>query len=267
VAPPLINVGILVQSPVWAAISKQTTEMLRRYADLAAIGSPRGRRALAAARGARDAYLHEGRWGPVEAFVSAWLGIRRRRRDHAEAALDALLDANLDDPGVRFSWLWDGGVLGTLRTRVVADARFHRPLRDSQIGGRAIAMLDDPLRTEEPDSGTLLDVLADKPAPSLLLSEGFEDPRLERVMALFTAQERAVVLVQALRGVSWADAGVAAGYTAEVGGAVRRKRAIVARRVLQRLEARPRSEPHAIQATSVISWGGGRAAAACSASP
>jgi hypothetical protein len=219
----------LVPDSFFASLSSQFLESLRVWGDLAARGSIRGRRALAAAREARRAFLN-GVWEPLEAFVRTWLGLQNPRPDHLEAAADALLSEDWDDPEVLFDWLWDVETLTGMRARVIAEARWHRPLHQGQILGRSIGMLDAPLRRNDPDAGSQLD-LVPAPTPPDPLGDGIEDQRLARALRLMTPEERAVCLAKADGARSWEDAAITAGFPARFGESVRRKRGHIARRV------------------------------------
>lgn len=108
---------------------------------------------------------------------------------------------------------------------------------ETQINGRRVAYLDQPVRAGGDDGGvTLLDTL--KVLPKDLSELTFEDGRLNRVLASMTADERRVCLVYGGGGVTWEEAALDAGLPAGFGDSVRRRRARLVREVSRRESAR-----------------------------
>jgi hypothetical protein len=196
-----------------------------------------GRRALRAALRARQAVLM-GRWDEVRAFVREWLDLKNPTVAHVEAAADALLAPDwepAEDPDDDWPLL-GYEVLEDLRFRTLRDARSHRWISETQINGQRVALLDKPTGRSVDDGSTLLDLVAAKPEPEGL-AFGIEDERLARVVALMSQEEREVCLLVG-DGHTWGDAAVGAGFPAEFGERVRRKRTRLVAEVDRRATAR-----------------------------
>ncbi|RBY87436.1 hypothetical protein [Blastococcus sp. TF02A-26] len=85
---------------------------------------------------------------------------------------------------------------------------------------------------------TVLDQVRDEVPVPEPADYGFDDDRLNRVLALMTPEERKVCLAHTGPGCTWADAAVIAGLPPEFGETVRRKRIRVVKEVSRRATAR-----------------------------
>lgn len=196
-----------------------------------------GRRALRAALAARDAFVQQGRLDLAEAFVREWLGLKFPSRVHVEAAVDALLEPGWEPVGDDLGWSGGSDLLDDLGRRVARATRARRSIGDTQINGRAVAYLDQPLRADGQGGGaTLLDTLATLPADPI--EWGFEDRRLNAVLPSLTEDERRVCLVYGGDDVTWHEAALDAGLPAEFGESVRRKRERLVKEMSRRETAR-----------------------------
>lgn len=167
-ATSITTLSIPVNFTGMGAVASLVDLFLRwREAAESGLGVLRGlaRAAFSAALRARAAILH-GDDGLVAWFIETWLGLRVSP-ERIEAVSAALLeegwDASVpDDPA---------HLLTDLRRRTARQARFLRPIWETQLNHRTIGMLDQPVIT---GNGTLLAVAdlipggqaTDHPAPA-----------------------------------------------------------------------------------------------------
>ena len=180
------------------------------------------RAAFRAALRARAAVLHGDDDGLVAWFIETWLGLRVSP-ERIEAVSAALLeegwDASVpDDPA---------HLLTDLRRRTARQARFLRPIWETQLNHRTIGMLDQPVIT---GNGTLLAVAdlipGGQAAEDLVLAGEWEERRLLRVLSRLKPDELRVTNVYAQHSeLTWAEAARISGATdpAAAGERVRRK--------------------------------------------
>ncbi len=179
------------------------------------------RAAFSAALRARAAILH-GDDGLVAWFIETWLGLRVSP-ERIEAVSAALLEEG-----------WDASVpddlahlLTDLRRRTARQARFLRPIWETQLNHRTIGMLDQPVIT---GNGTLLAVAdlipGGRATEDLVLAGEWEERRLLRVLSRLKPDELRVTNVYAQHSeLTWAEAARVAGAAdpAAAGERVRRK--------------------------------------------
>jgi hypothetical protein len=224
--------------PRWTQVQGWLSASLRIWRDLADAGKASAgwaRRALRAARAARDAALN-GDWGQVRTFLREWLGLRHPEEAHLQAAADALLEPGWEPEQVDLWVVSD--MLADLKRETISGARRHRPVSQTQINGRFIVHLEQPITYQDGTSVTVLDQVRDETPVPEPPDYGFDDERLNRVLALMTPDERKVCLAYGGRGCTWAEAATTAGFPAEFGETVRRKRARLVNEVLRRASAR-----------------------------
>ncbi len=163
----------------------------------------------------------------VGRFAAAYLGITHPAGTEAVGAALLHLPLEPDDPGGDFRTERTGDLLGDLRRETRRQRRALRLIGETQLFGRCVASLDEPLPAPEPGTSTVGDVVACwRPRPDALpgLAGEFQDPRILRVLAMLKPMERAVAEAYAFGGgISWAEAEAIAAAPAGYGERVRRK--------------------------------------------
>lgn len=234
-----IYAASLITRP-WLDVTSQIREVLRGWSQtaeivngLAHIGRTFARVPVFAALAARSAALR-GDLETVVTFIRTWLG-----RTPSKPVVEATITALLED-----EWLPDGDlvlvepddVIEHLRSRTTdAHTRAYKWIGSTQIEGRLVTSLDRPVRTASGDLVLLSDAVASRySVEDHAHDDILEDPRLRRVLALLNPNERKVVMAWH-EDITWAEAATEAGFPAEFGETVRRKRASVRAEVRRRL--------------------------------
>lgn len=162
----------------------------------------------------------------VEEFAVHWIGVGKQTPERRKAILDAVEDVLLSACWRAPDHVADLALGKRLRTRVHAEARWHRPIWDNRSRSYAIDLLDRPVgRAVHGEPVTLAQQLVEPRDPYVLL-EGRLDAqqRLRQVMALLKPEHRRVVLQRAYGdGVTWQEAALMAGLPAEAGERARRR--------------------------------------------
>jgi hypothetical protein len=179
--------------------------------------------AVAAAKEARAAVMYEDRAYGREvlgAFVHRWLGLRPTAA-MVEAAGNALLGEELSLLGQETN----AGLVKRLRKATLRERRAWRPIGETQLRGQLIDALDRPFRRGGAYAAiTVADTLAfDQPLSEEV--EGWEDPRIGRVLSRLDATERRVAVAYAASGtrLTWFEAARHCGLPDGFGERVRRK--------------------------------------------
>jgi hypothetical protein len=200
---------------------------MRGWSTLADGGLWAARLALRMALGAKRAVMR-GDVDAVKRFLCDWLGFtfEKVKPDLVNSASLVLLDEQ--------AWLPDD-VLAldydpckTLRKLTLAE---HRRLTRSIIDPRkqahheSVISLDKSIAAADSDSpATLLDLVAAKPQPALADDyDDINDPRVLRVLAKLTDRERKIAAERGHPRMTWAEAAVALGGTADEGFKLGRK--------------------------------------------
>jgi hypothetical protein len=193
----------------WSALADVDTELAGALA----------RAALAAAFRAREAVLH-GRVDDLDHFITNWLDQQPTswRRD---AVAMVLLDGE---------WIPDESasvgsrVLKHIKQLTTREARNHKFLAETQLGGRRVIMLDQPVKLESGQLGVLADKLVDPSTRDGAPIDLEWDNRIDRLLRRLRPDEQHVVLALGDgAGDTWTAAAVAVGLPAEYGERVRRK--------------------------------------------
>jgi hypothetical protein len=212
-APMVVSLGPALRRvhELWVGIARAGLGLVRGVAC----------EALLAALDARDAVLRGDR-SAVMAFIARWLGwepIETR----VEAVSAVLLEMDWGQVEATDS-------LATLqawrefRMRALQQHRVHRPVWETRSGGYYVDLLHRPVRRLE--SGELVelgDTLADRHAEAALaaVEPGYDDQRLERVLARLRPADRTVVLAFEAGASSWRDAAMFCGRPPEDGDKIR----------------------------------------------
>ena len=141
---------------------------------------------------------------------------------HLEAAADALLEDDWapHDNLEAYQVADASEMLTVLQTRTHRYTRNHKMIGDTQINGRGVVLLDQPLGRAE-NAYVLLDHLAStRGIPSTV--DGFDDPRLTRLISHLKPHEQRICYAKA-HADTWAEAAADAGFGPKDGEAVRRK--------------------------------------------
>jgi DNA-binding CsgD family transcriptional regulator len=216
--------------------------VLRRWCDLARFATGERREAarltLAAALLARGAVL-DGDVATVKWFIDRWLGLAptRTRVDGASAALleDGWRTPTVDDV---FSAVRDA--VTALRIEALYQHRLHRPVWETEIRGKPVALLSDVVRPQSGDGAAgliqLADMLVDEQewTEGALLNRLFLPELVEAVLHTLSARERAVILLFA--------AGTSKVQTARELGMTRYRVDQVLDRTLSKLRHRSRAD-------------------------
>ncbi|WP_019061417.1 hypothetical protein [Streptomyces prunicolor] len=172
-------------------------------------------------------------WKPAVAeFASMWLGIAHPDEEWLEAVSTALLGDWVDLLGEHL--VDDAGALGLKQLKRESSVvhRQLRPLWRRKTAGGRLLSLDHPV----PGGGTLVDVLADRAAPTQ--SPGLWEPETPGAAAVFAGLspgEQQVARVWAQSGrTSWAELAGLGGVSAAEADSVRRKLRRLGRRYEQR---------------------------------
>jgi hypothetical protein len=178
----------------------------------------------------------EDRWARVADFARSWLGFRKLTPPLVDATLNALLDVDLDgfDPDD------DDGLRQHLRAVTCDQHHLLRPIGETQLCGRTVAYLDQPVGLTGGDrfAATISDGIA-SPGHGLVDAIGWKDPRIDRVLAQLRPDERRLAAAYADDGtLTWRQCAVACGLPDSYGERVRRKLVRVGDRISQRLAAR-----------------------------
>ncbi|MFG2064084.1 hypothetical protein ACGFIK_21990 [Micromonospora sp. NPDC048871] len=156
--------------------------------------------------------------GPIVArFAERWLGLRPSDINIA-ATGNALLQAPLDGAHPD----GDHAVVRRLRSGVRDQRRAWRLIGETELRGRTVDSLDRTLTNMGTDSPwTVADTVAGgAPVDSV---DGWNDPRLHRVLARLQPDELQVTMSKAHDGLTWSAAALACGKTVEFGERVRCK--------------------------------------------
>jgi hypothetical protein len=189
-------------------------------------------RALLTALEVRDAVLRGDR-PAVARFIADWLGWAPTE-GRVEAVSMVLLESGweevqaTDSSATERAW-WE------FRARAVQQHRVQRPVWQTQINGRPVALLDQPVRTRGRSELVPLGDLLDDPralAELAAVERGHQDPRLQWVLGRLRPADRTVVLAYGRGATSWADAAVFCGRLPEDGDKIR-CRVRYARRLLE----------------------------------
>jgi len=211
-----------------AAFQRHVAASLHQWSDLAQFGGGQARdwaaAALYAALDARDAVIHG---EDVDWFIERWL-----RQPVTPWRRDAVAMVLLDDdwiPAAEAAVVSPVGVLDDIKIRASHEARNHKLLGQTQIGGRLLDTLD---RTVPSRSGPVL-LLSETVADPRMLDAGFlgtgqagwTDRRLDRLVQELDPEERKIVDAYANGGSggSWAEAATTLGLDGPRGESVRRK--------------------------------------------
>ena len=162
----------------------------------------------------------------VEEFAVHWIGLGKQTPERRKAILEAVEDVLLSA-----CWRAPDGVadlaLGKrLRSRVHAEARWHRPIWDNQSRGYTIDLLERPVgRADHGEPVTLAHQLVEPRDPYVLVEGGLDaQQRLQQIMVLLKPEHRRVVLQRAYGdGLTWQEAALLAGLPAEAGERARRR--------------------------------------------
>jgi hypothetical protein len=175
-----------------------------------------GRVALRVAVSAKQAVLR----GDVDAvrwFVQHWLNFRRVPATLVDAASTVLLDESAWMPAEDVRAGYDPCRL--LRALTIAPHRHHRMIGDTQLCGRRVWSLDEPVRIGSGDvSVPRVELVASPPPPC----DEIRDPRLIRLFGALSERERMIVWAWINEG-SWAAAAESCGATRAEANNVRRK--------------------------------------------
>ena len=191
----------------WEQISSTTTWIGRR-----------ARSGYLSAMAARNAAVR-GEMEPVAEFVAAWLGLKPTP-ERVEAVAAALLEAGWDtDPD---------DVLEVIGARAIHHRRAQRPVFETRLHGRRLALLSEPVAGFGGGSElTVADVISDYTTPEQLYLHGEFSWPIEAVLNGLKDPERAVALAYAYGGtrMSWTEAAAQAGAKdpGKLGETVRRK--------------------------------------------
>jgi len=193
------------------------TSLFESWRTLAGFGHGLAGTALGAALSARDAVL-EGKTEVVEEFAENWLRIKKVTAE----VLDAVSAALLDD-----TWLEAAARKAVNVIHDLFDKRYrrsHRPVWETQIGGRSV---DSANRMIRQPSGDVLEVVNLEPAPEPGANEWqLSHPVAKLAFAKFSPDEQRVVQAKFSSpepGMTWEMAADDCGFPPAMGEKVRRK--------------------------------------------
>ncbi|WP_327034897.1 hypothetical protein [Micromonospora ureilytica] len=153
----------------------------------------------------------------VARFAERWLGLRPTDTNIA-ATGNALLQAPLDGAHPD----GDHAAVRRLRSGVRDQRRAWRLIGETELRGRKVDSLDRTLTNSGTDSPwTVADTVAG--GASVDTVDGWNDPRLHRVLARLKPDELQVTMSKVLDGLTWSAAALACGKTVEFGERVRCK--------------------------------------------
>jgi hypothetical protein len=162
----------------------------------------------------------------VRDFAVHWIGVGKQTPARREAILEAVEDVLLSACWRAPEDTADLALGVRLRSRVHAEARWHRPIWENQVRGYLIDRLERPLGgASRGELTTLAQQVADPRDPYVVLEGGLDaQRRLQPVMQLLKPEHRLVVLQHAHGdGLTWQEAALRAGLPAEVGESARRR--------------------------------------------
>ncbi|WP_330185922.1 hypothetical protein OHB26_38675 (plasmid) [Nocardia sp. NBC_01503] len=195
-----------------SAMSTMVSDLLGNWEFLRRAGHRRAGRGVRAALVARMAVLNElgskSADSAVAAFASRWLGFKPVR-----AVIDAVSTALLED-----QWLAGedpDAVLAQLKKLTTAHRGAQKPLTEQVLRGKRVCLLSEPL------GGDL--TVADRLVAPDVLVPGLDDPRVVRVLAELSPEDRAIALAHSHHGRTWAEAAQDCGFAPERGESVRKK--------------------------------------------
>lgn len=169
--------------------------------------------------------------GPVVArFAETWLGLRPTEANIA-ATGNALLQAPLDGAHPD----GDHAVVRRLGADVRGQRRAWRLIGETQLCGHTVDSLDRPLTNTRVDSPWTVADTVDSARPDT--DDGWNDPRLPRVLARLHPDELRVTMSKAHDGLTWSAAALACGKNAEFGERVRCKLKRLGAELTARIEA------------------------------
>ncbi|WP_280215812.1 hypothetical protein [Nocardia cyriacigeorgica] len=206
-------------------LQRVITSLLGRWSSLADMGHMLAGLGRRAALRARAAALRED-FDEVIEFAMSWLGLKKVRKAALMAVIAALFDPGWEqvEPDLTIS------TLNTIRQR---EARSNADLIGSKAKGDLRVHSLDITEGEFP--GEITPLWQQRPDPEIVRLEGFE-PKVERVLAQLTDQEREIAMAWAFGGrtCTWPEAAIECGYSPEKGRSVCRKLSRLGDRFTQR---------------------------------
>jgi hypothetical protein len=204
-----------------ARLTSELHRLISYWRHISSTATWLGRRARSgylSAMAARSAAVR-GEMEPVAEFIAVWLGLKPTK-ELVEAVAAALLEAG-----------WDAqpdDVLQVIGTRAFYHRRAQRPVFETQLNGRRLALLSEPVAGFDGGSElTVADVITDHSTPEQLYLHGEFCWPVEAVLNGLKDPERAVALAYAYGGkqVSWTEAAAQTGAEdpEKTGDSVRRK--------------------------------------------
>jgi hypothetical protein len=204
-----------------ARLTSELNRLVSYWRELSTMATWLGRRARSgylSAMAARYAAVH-GKMEPVAEFIATWLGHKKPTKELVEAVAAALLDADWETS--------PDDTLQVIRSRAAHHRRAQRPAWETQLRGRRLALLSEPLPGSDAEGAetTVADLLTDRSTPEQLYLRDAFSPRVEALLKKLKPEEREVALAYAHGGGFWKDAAAQAGAEdpAKVGERVRKK--------------------------------------------
>jgi hypothetical protein len=174
----------------------------------------------------------------VAEFGRRWLNFRSMPPSRIEATVAALLD----DDWVAEVFAPDFG--RRMRTRVNRQHIVHRPIMERQLSGQHVMSLHEPVGWNPATTTpvTMLDLAAAPDTVELVVLDrfgGWDDDRIERVLARLDDRERAVAEAYAQGGpdITWMSAAERLGMDIRYGTRVQRKLQREGKKLVERLAA------------------------------